>query len=423
MPERHSKNEVGRFHAIIGCIALLLTSGAQAAGFYIAEVGTPRSLGTAGVANPTSTGADAAWSNPAGMALADQDQMLAGLQLVVPNVRFDSQVATAGGDDGGNAGVFTAAPSLFYVNRYSDRLSFGLSIAGIMGGGVDYGGNFAGRYSTIRAQLAAVGLSPSFGYKINDRLALGAGVSIVYTLFEQDIGINPAVLPTVTGGDGRLKIEKADDIGFQPFLGLNYQLTDDLLLGVVYRAEMDVELSGDVKVTNVALPIGADRVDIDWKNPQWLEVGLRYRYTDRDTLFLNAGWQDWSVFSKNLLGFSGGVLNPVAELDRNFKDTWHAGIAYAHRTAGGGIYSLGFAYDSSPVEDEDRTFDLPVEEIFKLSGSYSWEHDKNLGFSLGATLYLVGDAPIDQTSQGVRVKGDFDDNTILFLGGTLRYVF
>ena len=56
-------------------IALLLTSGAQAAGFYIAEVGTPRSLGTAGVANPTSTGANAAWSNPAGLALVDQDQM------------------------------------------------------------------------------------------------------------------------------------------------------------------------------------------------------------------------------------------------------------------------------------------------------------------------------------------------------------
>ena len=35
----------------------------------------------------------------------------------------------------------------------------------------------------------------------------------------------------------------------------------------------------------------------------------------------------------------------------------------------------------------------------------------------------VGDADIDQTSQGVRVAGDFDSNWILFLGGTLRYQF
>ena len=186
---------------------------------------------------------------------------------------------------------------------------------------------------------------------------------------------------------------------------------------------MDVELSGDVKVKNVALPIGADEVDIDWNNPQWLEAGLSYRYTDQDTLLFNAGWQDWSVFSSNQLAFSGGVLNPVVELDRNFKDTWHAGIAYVHQTGKGSVYSMGFAYDSSPVNDGDRTFDLPVEEIFKLSGSYSWQGGKNLDFSLGGTLYLVGDAPIDQTSQGVRVKGDFENNAVLFLGGTLRYVF
>ncbi|MGB5776055.1 MAG: hypothetical protein WBP89_15495 [Sedimenticolaceae bacterium] len=58
-----------------------------------------------------------------------------------------------------------------------------------------------------------------------------------------------------------------------------------------------------------------------------------------------------------------------------------------------------------------------------IGGTYSWQGGKNLDFSLGGTLYLVGDAPIDQTSQGVRVKGDFENNAVLFLGGTLRYVF
>ena len=37
---------------VIGCAVLLLTPSIQAAGFYISEVGTPGSLGTAGVANP-----------------------------------------------------------------------------------------------------------------------------------------------------------------------------------------------------------------------------------------------------------------------------------------------------------------------------------------------------------------------------------
>lgn len=419
-----SKKNIRIACIVFAGITYLAMTTANAAGFYVQEVGTPHSLGTAGVANATNTwGADAAWSNPAGMAFIEQDQVFAGVQLVLPSIEFDSSIATAGGGDGGNAGILTAVPSFFYVHKYSDRLSLGLSMAGVMGGGIDYGKNFVGRYSNIRAKLGAVGLSPSVAYKVHDRFSIGAGVSIVYTLFEQEIGINPALVATVNGGDGRLEIEEADDFGYQPFFSLNYQLADDLLLGVVYRAEMDVELSGDVKVKNLVQPIGTDKVDIDWKNPQWLEVGLRYRYTDRDTLYFNAGWQDWSVFSNNQLAFSGGLLDPVAELDRNWKDTWHAGIAYSHRTGEGSAYSVGFSYDSSPVEDEDRTFDLPVDDVFKISGSYAWEGSKNLDFALGGTFYLISDAPIDDTTQGVRVQGEFDSNAVLFLGGTLRYVF
>jgi len=124
-----------------------------------------------------------------------------------------------------------------------------------MGGGVDYGKGFAGRYSTTRAELGAIGLSPSVGYRFNDSLSVGAGVSIIYTLYEQQIAPNPAVIPTVNGGDGFLDIDDADDIGYQPFFSLNYKFSDELLLGVVYRAEMDVELSGDIEIKNVAAPV------------------------------------------------------------------------------------------------------------------------------------------------------------------------
>ena len=58
-----------------------------AAAFYIDEVGTPVSLGTAGVANPTNTtSADAAWTNPAGMTAQDEDHILTGLMVIIPKV-------------------------------------------------------------------------------------------------------------------------------------------------------------------------------------------------------------------------------------------------------------------------------------------------------------------------------------------------
>ena len=57
-------------------------------------------------------------------------------------------------------------------------------------------------------------------------------MSFIYTLYDQSIAINlPGPVP-----DGRVKIENADDWGYQPFLGLTYKLSDKALLGMLYRA-------------------------------------------------------------------------------------------------------------------------------------------------------------------------------------------
>ena len=400
----------------------LLAHNSMAAGFYIAEVGTPTSLGTGGVANPTNTyHADAAWTNPAGMTGLERDSMVAGLQVVLPKAEFDASIATAGGDDGGNAGLNAVIPSFFYVKTLTNKARFGISLTAPQGGGFDYGDNFAGRYQTSKATLAAISMAPSFAYKLSDRFSIGAGVSIIYTKFEQDIMLNQAALAGPGTPDGKVKIENATDWGYQPFLGLTAQLTDRALLGVVYRAKADVELEGDLNFRNLVIPQpAANDIDLGWDNPQWLEAGLRYRLSEDKYLFVNGGWQDWSEFGeKNELTVDGRV----ATLDRQWDDTWHAGIAFAHQAGAKPGYSVGFAYDSSPVKNEHRTFDLPVDELYKVSGSFFWHGNKQLDFSLGSTLYLVGDADIDVTAQGVRAAGKFDKNYILFLGGTARYTF
>jgi len=402
---------------------LLATQSVLAAGFYLSEVGTPLSLGTAGVANPTNTlGADSSWTNPAGMTGLNHDSAVVGLQAVVPFMRFDSSVATAGGDDGGNAGNAQPVPSFFYVKAVTDKLRLGFSTAGIIGGGVDYGDKFVGRYATSLAELGAVGMSPAIAYKVNDNFSLGAGVSIVYTRFDQDIAINQSL---VGASDGKLKIVKADDWGYQPYVGMTWNMTERAMLGLVYRAEMDVELEGDVKYHNWKLTPNkppADDIKIDWNNPQTAKLGLKYRLDASNLLFLSAGWEDWSRFSKNRLAFKSGALNPAVTLDRKFDDTWNAGIALVHVNGSHGI-SVGFDYESSPVDDEHRTFDLAFDEIYKVSLAYAWKGRKDLDFSLGSTVYIVGDAKIDQTSQGVRAKGKFDTNYVVFLGGTARYQF
>jgi len=422
------KRYLHRFVPVFLLVSILLPAPQQAlaAGFYITEVGTPGSLGTAGAANPTNNfGADSAWTNPAGMTGLDSDTMVGGLQVIVPQNKFDPSRADAGGEDGGNAGNALPIPSFFYVNKLNDRARFGFSIVAPQGGGFNYGDDFVGRYAASKSILGVIGISPSLAYKVNDRLSIGGGVTALYTNYELNIAINSAAI--IPGSsDAKVRVENMTDWAYQPFVGLTYQVTDRAMLGVVYRAKSDVDLEGDVNVRNWSLPVpkpGFNDAELSWDNPQWLDVGLKYALTDKDLLFLNGGWQDWSEFSKNGVSITGGATSINTDIDRQWDDTWYARIGYAHELAPESFLSLGVSYDSSPVKNQHRTFDLPVDDYYKLSAGYGQKFKNNLDYALGATLMLVGDAKINQTSQGVTAAGEFDTNYILFLGGTLRYTF
>jgi long-chain fatty acid transport protein len=400
----------------IVAISLLWGESLLAAGFYFSEVGTPASMGTAGVANPTNTrGADAAWSNPAGMTGQNEDSIMSGLMVVVPEIEFDSSIATAGGSDGGNAGNTAAIPSFFYIRVLSEDHRFGFSVVAPFGGGIDYGDSFAGRYAVQNVDLAGIAFTPSYAYKVDDRLSLGFGISAIYTTLEQDIAIN-----TPGPGDGKAEFKDFDDWGYQGILSLTYQLTTNTLLGVVYRSEADVDLEGDLKVKDVGPAIPTRSAEASWVNPQWLEAGLRHRLDNEKTLMFNLGWQDWSTFDDTISVSNTGIS---ATTGRQWDDTYHVGAAYLQAIDPESFYTLGISYESSPVKDKHRTLDFPVDEMWKLAGSYAWAGKKHFDYSIGATLYLVGDASVDQTSQGVRTAGEFDQNTMLFLGGTLHYAF
>ena len=193
----------------------------------------------------------------------------------------------------------------------------------------------------------------------------------------------------------------------------------------MYSAEADVDLEGDLNFRN--MPGGfsppANEIDVELDNPQLLEVGIRYEIDDELYLVANADWQDWSQFSENRLAASGGTLNPDITLDRNWDDTWHVAVGVVRRVPGQRVYSVGISYDSSVVDDEDRTIDLPFDETVKLSTGYAWKGSKKLDFALGMTLAWLGDGEVDQDTQGVRFKGKFDENYVLFMGSTVRYTF
>lgn len=416
---------MNRWRTQVGLVglAMLGSTMAHAAGFYLSEVGTPVSLGTAGSANVTNNvGPDATWTNPAGLTSVEDGVMSAGMQIVASVMEFDPDIAEKGGDDGGDAGAIALVPSFFYHKQLSEKWHYGFGISGLQGGGIDYGDDFVGRYGAKEVLLQALGVTFSFGYEVTDRLSIGAGASVVYTTFDEKIAVNQGPLP-----DGEVEFDELDDWGVQPIVGVQYKLTDKLMLGLNWRGEFDAELEGDLKFKNVALPVPSQtNMEIDWTNPQWIDAGLRYTTAPGRNWFVSGTWQEWSKFSDNTVGIelvNGNWVSTV--LDRDWDDTWGVSLGYA-RTAGGPEvpgygWSMGVGYESSPVEDDVRTIDLPMDETWKVSGSLVRVRENRFDWSLGATLYFVGEAEVDQTAQGVRFAGDFDKYFVFFLGLTARF--
>jgi len=85
------------------------------------------------------------------------------------------------------------------VKPVSEWLRLGFSAVAPLGGGVDYGRQFVGRYQATRSVLQGVGLSPSVGYKLTDRLSVGAGVSALYKVLDLKIAVNQSAIEAPDG--------------------------------------------------------------------------------------------------------------------------------------------------------------------------------------------------------------------------------
>jgi len=412
----------------LACFFAHFSQNSFAGGFYLPEIATPGSVGTAGVANVTNVDdASSAYTNPAGMTHLKNDEVQAGMEVLIPVNKFDSDIATAGGSDGGNAGVPAVIPGLFVVKGLNENLKLGFSVAAVAGGGLDYGENFVGRYQAYKAALQTVGAGPSLGYKINDMVSIGAGVYMLYTTFNQKIAVNQSFFGA---NDGTVHFKDIDDISYQWTAGITFQPTDRLLFGFTYLSEADIDLSGDLKTSGLQgafdnLLGNADSITVNFDLPESFNFGLRYRATEKLTLLADTNYQRWSQFSQTNVKIDVGPTGDavVTGFDRDWKDTWHVGGAFKYDLGGNHLMGMGISYDSSPVSDNDRTADLPLDEQIRVAAAIGKISPIGLSYSFSTSYVYFGEGKMDQTAQGERFKGEFDTNYLIFIAASVNYRF
>ncbi|MGD2075920.1 MAG: outer membrane protein transport protein [Gammaproteobacteria bacterium] len=407
----------------------------EAAGLWLYEMGTP-DVGTAsaGMASRATDGATA-FANPAGMTRLSESQLMVGLQPMYSNIKFDTEEASFGGGDGGNAGGFAPTGGVFYVHSLSNKLKLGFTAGSYLGLGVQFEDDWAGRYYVQKEEFLTAFANGAVGYRVNEWLSIGGGVSLVYGELEAETAINNRL---DGGADGRMKL-KADDTDFGWNAGLLVEPAAGTRVGLTFISEVDLEykdkpsFKGAGPLLNTALQlsgIGNAQTTFDFTLPDQLMLSGYHDLTPDLALMADLGWQNWSQFGEIGLSLdtttvTGTAISRSTTADANFQDTWHTAVGARYRLDPRWSVSAGIAYDSSPVRNSDRSIVLPLDRQYRYALGVQYELRKDLTLGAAYEYMDAGSAPVDQTGGALKgdLEGDLKDDVFHILALSANWKF
>lgn len=388
------------------CIGLLVSPTGYASGLYFYEIGTEdTALAGAGQA-ARAQDASTIVTNPAGMTRLPDHMFTGGLQAMDGDISYTLDDESRGNSPGDIMRIFPNA-SAFYAQKINDDLFAGIGMYGNYGLGTDYG-SWAGDRLIKKSTMAALTLSPSVAYKLNDRLSIGGSVNLNY-----------GFLSLTRNVDGDDETEKDHDWAMSYRLGLLMELTDQTRAGITWnsKTEYDFDINGKARFPNLPnveydLPISAQV-----RAPQQIMLSLVHDFNQQWSVMGDLGWQDWSQFGSPQISVSGQDIDKSNRL----KDSWHTALGVQYRPTEQWRLNAGVAFDSSIYETQsDVALTLPTgdEWRFATGAQYQVTPQSNIGF---AVSYLHMQSSHVQSP--AIYKGSYDNPYLWFASVNYSYQF
>ena len=350
--------------------------------------------------------ASAVQFNPAGLTLLANRQAQFGFTLntVSAEVVNEGSNVFGGGIAGPNedgAPSLAGAPNLYYVQPINDRLVFGLGLTSPFGTDTDYGDDFFGRFSGTETNLTTIDINPTLGYKINDIVSVGGGIS----LQTADVTLDSRIPLGPASGDGGFEAE-GDSVEFGINAGVTVDLPDSSRVGLSIRSGIEHEIEAD---TEFEIPLsnplsafaGEFGATAEFESPTTAYLAY-YKPVTEDYFFtVGIRWTQWNVFEEIRIEFDdAGGANPLTTNDAVTPIDWSNSFTYAVGIDGHINEQLswraGFSFTETPVPDETRsvrTIDSDRTSV-SFGGSYKPLPDLTLDFAY--RFISFADADINQ---------------------------
>lgn len=381
---------------------VICTVFVSAGGFQLNEHGA-RSMAQGGAFAARARDASAVYFNPAGLAFQTRNSIYLGSTFITPEIDFYGP-----SNLGSNKKTSLKSQLFTPINAYvkygiTEDLHFGFGVYNPFGLGTEWDPAWDGRRIIIKADLKAFAFSPTFAYKVNDELSIGAGVNII----TGSVKLQQEVASVPVGGNPPIVDLELSGNTYGYNFGLLYKFSETASLGVSYRSGAKFEGTGTGTFTpnysalnlpngdvsgNIELPATA-YIGIAMSPMDHLEVEVDYQYV---------GWSSYKELKVDFKKDQSSIIQP-----KNYQDTYIVRL--------GGEYTMddvklraGFLFDNSPVPPKY------VDPILPDADRYGW----NIGFG----YQLSEDILIDAAYLFLKAQQNTVTNTETAFDGTYNTI-
>ncbi|MDF1876029.1 outer membrane protein transport protein [Sulfurimonas sp. SAG-AH-194-I05] len=329
--------------ALAVALALGTTSAFATNGdLMIGQGAESRAMGGVGIGK--SFGASSILANPALISSVKNKEFTGAVTFFMPDVQAKSNAFGATGTTTDSDADLSIIPEVYYASRISDNLVYGIAIAGTAGMGTDYNDAPIANVNLMRTELALLKVSVPFAYTTNNLT-----MAIEPVLQYGTLAISHTAPP------GPAQDNDGSDIGFGYELGLSYQATSALNLGLVYKSPISMSYK-DVLSRSIASFNQTANITSGDKLEQPEEIGIGISYTSgSSTIALDYKTIAW--------GSADGYR------DFGWDDQTVLSIGYEYATAKWALRA-GYNHAKSPISEQAETGNGlgSTQNFFSLSG-------------------------------------------------------
>lgn len=393
---------------ILALLGGTLLSASAMAGGYQVNLASQRQIGMGHTGTGIQTGTSSIFFNPGALSSIRENGITIGASAINSKIAYRGIEPTNSSTEADND---LGTPFHVYAAyKVDELLTVGLGVYTPFGSGVRWGSEWNGRYSLNEIDLQAIFIQPTVSYKIGDKFGVGLG----FVIATGSVNLQRALpVQNSEGQEGSIELDGGAQTGFGVNIGVFYQATDKLSIGVDYRSEIELEVQeGDVLFTNIPSAASGNfpsntEFSARLPLPATISLGLGYQVNDKLTLAADVSHVSWSSYESLRFDFTKPVGGSgFSESARNYDDAFIYRLGAEYLVTDKLAVRGGAYYDQSPVQDGYLTPETPDADSRGLSAGVGYTISDN--FSLDASfLYINKKERTDQANLSGGVAGTF----------------